>query len=165
MTELDHEKMWTFARDLLARVYNALDGETVLADGLDAVIELLQADRGIVFLVDSDGTMRAIAGRRLKRPLSALEQEEISKTFVRQALDSNDLVRFDALMHQSLTASTMSLGIVGALVAPVGAGASTRPRGVLYVDFRSRSRVVNERHLELFVAFAAVFGLLLEQDS
>jgi transcriptional regulator with GAF, ATPase, and Fis domain len=165
MSELDHEKMWAFARDLLGRVYTALDGDSVLADGLDAVIDLLQADRGIVFLAEPDGTTRAIAGRRLKRPLSALEQEEISKTFVREALASGNVVRFDALMQQSPSASTQSLGIVAALVAPVGAGAASRVRGVLYVDFRNRNRVVDERHLELFVASAAVFGLLLEQDS
>ena len=164
-TELNHEQMWAFARDLLGRVCTALDGDSVLADGLDAVIELLHADRGIVFLADPDGTTRALAGRRLKRPLSALEQEEISKTFVRQALDSGNMVRFDALMLQTPSASTQSLGIVAALVAPLGGGPSSHVRGVLYVDFRNRSRVVDERHLELFVAASAVFGLLLEQNS
>lgn len=164
MIELDHEKMWRFARDLLARVCSALDGDSVLADGLDAVIELLHADRGIVFLADAQGVMRAIAGRRLKRPLSALEQEEISKTFVRETLDSGKVLRFDALMQQSPSASTQSLGIVAALVAPLGGGPSSRVRGVLYVDFRNRNRVVDERHAELFVASAALFGLLLEQD-
>jgi len=161
---LDHEKMWAFARDLLGRVYTALDkGDSVLVDGLDAVIELLHADRGLLFLADPDGTTRALVGRRLKRPMSAVEQEEISKTFVRAAIDSGNVFRFDALMQQSPSASATSLGIVAALAAPVGAG--PQPRGVLYVDFRNRSRVVYERHLELCVAAAAVFGLLLEQDT
>src|SRR5262249_39844119 len=149
----------------LGRVCSALDGDSVLTDGLDAVIELLHADRGILFLADSDGTTRAIAGRRLKRPLSALEQEEISKTFVREALESGKVVRFDALMQQNPSASTQSLGIVAALVAPVVGATTTMHRGVLYVDFRNRARVVEERHVELFVTAAAVFGLLLEQDT
>ena len=163
MTELDHERMWAFARDLLGRVYTALDGDDVLIDGLDAVIELLQADRGLVFLADGDGVMKALVGRRLRRPLAPVEQEEISKTFVRQALDSGAVVRWDALMMQTPTASAASLGIVAALVAPIGP--SQRPRGVLYVDFRNRQRVVDERHVELFVAAAAVFGLLVELDA
>lgn len=155
--------MWAFARDLLGRVYTALDGDDVLIDGLDAVIELLQADRGLVFLADGDGVMKALVGRRLRRPLAPVEQEEISKTFVRQALDSGAVVRWDALMMQTPTASAASLGIVAALVAPIGP--SQRPRGVLYVDFRNRQRVVDERHVELFVAAAAVFGLLVELDA
>jgi transcriptional regulator with GAF, ATPase, and Fis domain len=163
--QLDHETMWTFARDLLGRVCTALDGDSVIADGLDAVIELLHADRGILFLADADGATRALVSRRLKRPLSAIEQEEISKTFVRTALDSGKVVRFDALMQQDPSASTQSLGIVAALVAPVGGGVASRVRGVLYVDFRNRARVVDERHVELFVTAAAVFGLLLEQDT
>lgn len=164
-TELDHEKMWMFARDLLTRVCTALDGDSVLADGLDAVIELLHADRGILFLADADGATRAIAGRRLKRPLSPMEQEEISKTFVRETLESGKVVRFDALLQGSPSASTQSLGIVAALVAPVGIGMSARVRGVLYVDFRNRSRVVDDRHVDLFVTAAAMFALLLEQDA
>ncbi|MFO0740385.1 MAG: sigma 54-interacting transcriptional regulator [Labilithrix sp.] len=163
MSELDHERMWAFARDLLGRVYSALDGDDVLIDGLDAVIELLQADRGLVFLADGDGVMKALVGRRLRRPLAPVEQEEISKTFVRQALDTGAVVRWDALMMQTPTASATSLGIVAALVAPIGP--SQRPRGVLYVDFRNRQRVVDERHVELFVAAAAVFGLLVELDA
>lgn len=162
MNALDHETMWGFARELLGRVCSALDGDTVLADALDAVIDVLHADRGIVFLANEDGSTRAIAGRRLKRPLSSLEEEEISKTFVRAALESGKVIRFDALMEQAPSASTQSLGIVAALVAPLSLGPSAHGRGVLYVDFRNRSRVVDERHLELFVAAASVFALLLE---
>ncbi|OJY21106.1 MAG: hypothetical protein BGO98_14140 [Myxococcales bacterium 68-20] len=165
MSELDHERMWAFARDLLGRVGAALDGDAVLADGLDAVLDVLEADRGIVFVSEPDGTTRALAGRRSRRPLSAMEREEVSKTLVREAMTSGTVVRFDALMHQAPSASAQSLGIVAALVAPLGLGAASRARGALYVDFRNRSRVVDERRVELFVASAAVFALLLEQQT
>ena len=165
MSDLDHTTMWGFVRELLGRVCSALDGDSVLADGLDAVIDVLHADRGIMFLASEGGPTRAIVGRRLKRPLSAIEEEEISKTFVRAALESGKVVRFDALMEHSPSASTQSLGIVAALVAPLTLGPSAHERGVLYVDFRNRSRVVDERHLELFVAAASVFALLLEQTT
>jgi transcriptional regulator with GAF, ATPase, and Fis domain len=164
MSELDHEKMWTYVRDLLARVGSALDGDSSMGDGLDAIIELLHADRGLVFLAHADGTTQAIVGRRQKRPMHDLEREEISKTFVREALETGKVVRFDQLMQQSVSQSAHSLGIVAALAAPLGIGATARVKGVLYLDFRDRRRVVDERHLELFVASAAVFGLMLEQD-
>jgi transcriptional regulator with GAF, ATPase, and Fis domain len=165
MSELNHERMWGFARDLLARVGAALDGDAVLADGLDAVLDVLSADRGILFVLESDGTMRPVAGRRERRPLSAIEQQEISKTLVRDALSTGSVVRFDALMQQAPSASAQSLGIVAALVAPLILGEGSRTRGALYVDFRNRNRVVDERHVELFVSAAAVFALLLEQHT
>ena len=164
-TELDHERMWTYLRDLLGRVTSALGGDTVMADGLDAIIELLKADRGLVFLVGADGTTHATVGRRQKRTMSDLEREEIGKTFVREAIDSGKIIRFDALMQQGLSASAHSLGIVAALAAPLTTSPVSRVKGVLYVDFRDRRRVVDERHLELFATSAAVFGLLLEEEA
>jgi transcriptional regulator with GAF, ATPase, and Fis domain len=165
MSQLDHQRMWAFARDLLGRVGAALDGDSVLADALDAIVDVLDADRGLVFVPSAGGAMRPIAGRRSKRPLSPIEQEEISKTLVRDAMASGDLVRFDALLEQAPSASAQSLGIVAALVAPLTIGASSRARGALYVDFRNRSRVVDEKHVELFGAAAAIFALLLEQHT
>jgi transcriptional regulator with GAF, ATPase, and Fis domain len=162
---LDHERMWTYLRDLLGRVCGVLDGDSVMADALDTIIELLHADRGLVFLADLDGAVQAIVGRRQKRPMSDIEREEIGKTFVRDALDTGKIIRFDALMGQTVSASAHSLGIVAALAAPLSAGPTSRVRGVLYVDFRDRRRVVEERHLELFATSATVFGLLMEQEA
>lgn len=75
MTELDHEKMWNYLRDLLGRVCGALDGDSVLADGLDAIIERCSADRGLVFIADADGALQAIVGRRQKRAMHPNERE------------------------------------------------------------------------------------------
>lgn len=165
MSDLDHTTMWTFVRELLKRVCSALDGDSVLADGLDAVVDVLQADRGILFLAGEEGATRTLVGRRLKRSLSAVEEQEISKSFVRAALESGEVVRFDALMERDPSVSTQSLGIVAALVAPLALGPSAHERGVLYVDFRNRRRVVDEHHFELFVASASIFALLLEQTT
>lgn len=164
MTDLDHEKMWNYLRDLLGRVCGALDGDSVMADGLDAIIELCNADRGLVLLADADGTTQAVIGRRQKRPMAPVEREEIGKTIVREAIESGRYVRFDALMAQSPSASVQSLGIAAALVAPLSIGPSARVRGALYLDFRDRRRVVDDRHVELFLTAASVFGLLLEQE-
>ena len=131
MTDLDHEKMWNYLRDLLGRVCGALDGDSVMADGLDAIIELCNADRGLVLLADADGTTQAVIGRRQKRPMAPVEREEIGKTIVREAIESGRYVRFDALMAQSPSASVQSLGIAAALVAPLSIGPSARVRGAM----------------------------------
>ena len=162
---LDHEKMWNYLRDLLGRVCGALDGDSVMADALDAIIELCNADRGLVLLADADGTTQALVGRRQKRAMHPLEREEISKTFVREVIDTGQYIRFDALLQQqNPSASVASLGIAAALVAPLAIGKGARLRGALYLDYRDRRRVVDDKQVELFFTAASVFGLLLEQE-
>jgi transcriptional regulator with GAF, ATPase, and Fis domain len=163
---LDHEMMWRHLRDLLSRVCNVLegDGDAVMADGLDTIVELLGADRGVVFLVGDDGVLQPVMSRRERRPMDPTEREEISRTIVRRVLDTDHYVRFDPSAEMNLGASAMSLGIVGALAAPLTAPTSS-VRGVIYVDFRDRRCVLDERHVDFFLTSATVFGLALEQHT
>jgi transcriptional regulator with GAF, ATPase, and Fis domain len=163
-TSLDHETMWRHLRDLLTRVCSVLDGDAVLADGLDTIVELLGADRGIVFLVAPDGVLQPVTSRRQRRPMEPLEREEISRTIIRQVLETDHYVKVDPAAEMSLTTSAKMLGIVGALAAPLSTSTSST-RGVLYVDFRDRLRVVDEHHVDFFLTSAALFGLALEQHA
>jgi DNA-binding NtrC family response regulator len=161
---LDHETMWKHLRDLLSRVTTVLDGDAVMADGLDTIVDLLGADRGIVFLAHDDGVIQPVLGRTQRRPADALEREEISRTIVKKALETDHFVRFDPMAEAPLTTSAKSLGIVGALAAPL-ATARASVRGVLYVDFRDRRRLLDEHHVDFFLTAATVFGLALEQHA
>ncbi|MBX3252265.1 MAG: sigma-54-dependent Fis family transcriptional regulator [Myxococcales bacterium] len=155
--------MWRHLRDLLTRLSKVLDGNAVMADGLDTIAELLGADRGVVFLVQEDGVLQPVMGRREGRAADPLEREEISRTIVSQALETDHFVRFDPAAD-TLTRSTKSLGIVGALAAPLSTATSS-VRGVLYVDFRDRRRIIDEHHVDFFLTAATVFGLALEQHA
>jgi DNA-binding NtrC family response regulator len=161
---LDHETMWRHLRDLLRRVGTVLDGEgeAVMADGLDGIVDLLGADRGLVFVVNPDGVLQPITGRRQRRPMDPVEREEISRTIIKQALETDHFVRYDPAADLVLAASARSLGIVGALAAPLTTSAV---KGVLYVDFRDRRRMLDERQVDYFLTSAAVFGLALEQHE
>lgn len=163
---LDHEAMWRSMRRLLDRVYGALDGESLVDDCLDILVELLGADRGLIFQTASDGSSRVIHARAENKTLSPEEWEEVSRTVIRAALDSGRCVVWDPLTAARGSASAALLGIHVALSAPLCAGAGGKaPRGVLYVDFRDPRTFVGSQHSEFFACAATLLGAVLEQHE
>jgi transcriptional regulator with GAF, ATPase, and Fis domain len=164
---LDHETMWRQMCRLLERVHDVLEGDSLLDDCLDIVVELLDADRGLTMLTNPDGTLRVINARGQKKGLAPIEREEISRTIIRQALDSGRCIVWDPLTAAATPSSSFaSLGIIAALAAPLHAGApGTAPRGVLYLDFRDPRKLVGDRHVEFFMSAATVVGAVLEQHE
>jgi transcriptional regulator with GAF, ATPase, and Fis domain len=156
--------MWRHIRQLLDRALSAMEKESAIDECLDIVLDLLGADRGMVFLRLADGGMQAIHARGHKRSLAPEEREEMSRTVVRQALEQDECVVWDPVKAASTSASFAILGIAVALAAPLRTGQAPA-RGVLYVDFRDRTRPVGERHVEFFMTATALFAALLEQHD
>jgi transcriptional regulator with GAF, ATPase, and Fis domain len=162
---LDAPTLWHHLQRLVDRVAAALEGEgdTVVDDCLDIVVELLGADRGLVLLEQEDGTTRVVNARGPRRTLSASEREEVSRTIIRRAVDSDSMIAWSAAEQPLDTASVLTLGIAAALVAPLrGRG---RSRGVLYVDFRSVSTPPGAAHREFFLAAVAIVGGMIDQAA
>jgi transcriptional regulator with GAF, ATPase, and Fis domain len=161
---LNHEVMWRQMCRLLQRVHEALDSDSLLDDCLDIVVELLDADRGLTMVTAPDGTLRVINARGQKKGLLPLEREEVSRTIMRQALDSGRCIVWDPLTAAATSSSSFaSLGIIAALAAPLHAGAARR--GVLYLDFRDPRKLVGDQHVEFFMSAATVIGAVLEQHE
>lgn len=158
----EHETLFAALRQLVERVSRAVDGESVLDDCLDIVLEILGADRGLILVAFPDGTTMPINARRKGAALEASEREEISKTIVREALESAKLVVFQPTIHsiQSVT----SLGIIAALAAPLQLGDDAR-RGVLYLDFRNQRKPIDASHVDFFVSAALLIGAVLQQHA
>src|SRR5579883_1093461 len=152
---VNHEVMWRYMLRLLDRVFGGMDGESIADDCLDVLVDLLGADRGLILQTMSDGGARIVNARGHKKALTAEEREEVSRSIVRRALDARECVVWDPLAAASASASLSSLGIVAALAAPLFAHRDRgAPRGVLYVDFRDRRKLVDARHVEFFSASA-----------
>jgi len=172
---LDPETMWRAMRGLMDRLFGALDGDAVMDDALDILVELLGADRGIILLTESDGTTHVVNGRGHRKSLTAAEREEISKTVIRRALDTGECVVWDPKSAPRASSrpssSVMALGIVVALAAPLtrtGGGSGNGKnaiRGVLYVDVRDQRKFIGERHVEFFMSAAVLLGAVLEQHG
>jgi transcriptional regulator with GAF, ATPase, and Fis domain len=164
---LDPEAMWRTTRHLLDRLFGVIESDDAMDDSLDAVVDVLGADRGLLLLTSSDGGALAINGRGGGRALTTLEREEVSRTVVRTAMETRRCVQWDPLSAAvGKTGSITSLGIVAALAAPLFVtGSRDRLRGVLYVDFRDPRRFVSDRHVEFFASVGLIFGAVLEQHD
>lgn len=151
-------------RSLLDRFSSSIDQATLLDDCLDALVELLSADRGLIVLLGDDADTLAINARGQGRALSPRQREEVSKTVVRRAHESGEAVYWQPGCELEATASIADLGIATALAVPLPRK-DERSRGVIYVDFRDYVREVSPRHLELLEASAVLVGAVLEQSE
>src|SRR5580692_6886709 len=92
-SSLDPEAMWRTTRHLLDRFFGVIDGDDALDDCLDALVDVLGADRGLLLLTSSDGGTLAVNGRGGGRALTNMEREEVSRTVVRQAIETRSCVQ------------------------------------------------------------------------
>jgi transcriptional regulator with GAF, ATPase, and Fis domain len=157
--------MWRYMRQLLDRLFGVFESESVMDDCLDVLVDVLGADRGLILLNNSDGSTLVVNARGQGKSLAVAEREEMSKTVIRQALDSGGCVTWDPLVMAQSPASMAVLGIVAAIAAPLFGPARDQPRGVLYVDFRDRRKFVSERHVEFFMSAAMLVGSMLEHHG
>jgi transcriptional regulator with GAF, ATPase, and Fis domain len=158
----DAATLWRYLRRLVDRVGAALEGDVAIDDCLDVIVELLGADRGLVVLEDDGGAATIIHARGRHKKLAPGEQEEVSRTIVRQALEADGAIVWEAARQSVSSTSVNVLGIHAALVAPLrGRGV---PRGVLYVDFRHPLKRVEPAHHDFFLAAVALVGGMLEQS-
>jgi transcriptional regulator with GAF, ATPase, and Fis domain len=164
---LDAEAMWRATQRLLDGLFGVLESDSVMDDTLDVLVELLGADRGLLLLTSADGGTLVVNARGRGHALTPSEREEMSRTLIRQAIDTGKCVAWDPLAGAgSETASIATLGIVSALASPLyGTGARDRARGVLYVDFRDIRKFVSDRHIEFFASAALLVGAMLEQND
>ena len=158
--------MWEAMRLLLERLNGTLDSATAMDDCLDIVVELLGADRGLIVLTFESGASHTTTARKACRPLSPEQREEISRTIVREALDSSSFVQCLPREMGDLSASMSDFGIVAALAAPLpGRAPGNAARAVLYVDFRDPRKHIGDRHIEFFLAATTLVGATLDQMS
>ncbi len=163
---LTSEVMWRHMRALLDRVHHALDSESVVDDCLDIIVSLLGSDRGLAILTTPQGSLRIVNARGKNKALGPTEREQASNTVISKAIRTGRCIAWDPLSSQPSPSSFHGLGIVAALAAPLYVGTDRdTPRGALYVDFRDRRRVIDERHTEFFVASATVLGAVLDQHE
>ncbi len=161
---VDHVTLWRTMQKLVDRLFGALDGDSAVDEGLDIIVDLLGADRGLILLARADGTSTIVDARSRGKTLTSEEREEISKTIVRDALESNRCIVLDPAASASPSASIALLKILAALAAPLR-GSEGAPSGVLYVDFRDHRRFVEQQHIEFFMLAATLIGAVLDQHA
>jgi len=152
-------------RALVERLFALSGRDTVLDDSIDILMDLLGADRGLVMLAGEGGVLQPVKARGQKRPLTPVEQQEISRTIAREAVGSGHCVVWDRTKNAVSSESVTDLGILAALAAPLqGGSAPGGVRGVLYVDFRDPRKHVEGPHVEFFMSASILIAAMLEHD-
>jgi transcriptional regulator with GAF, ATPase, and Fis domain len=152
-------------RALVERLFALSGRDKVLDDSIDIVMDLLGADRGLVMLAGEGGVLHPVKARGQKRPLTPVEQQEISRTIAREAMGSGTCVVWDRSKSAVSSESVTDLGILAALAAPLQGTAPGGVRGVLYVDFRDARKHVESPHVEFFMSASILIAAMLEHDS
>jgi transcriptional regulator with GAF, ATPase, and Fis domain len=160
--ELDHQTMWRYMRRLLDRLFGVLESESVIDDCLDVLVDVLGADRGLILVLHSDGGTAVVNARGQGKSLAVAEREEMSKTLIREAIETARCTTWDPLSAKGPSSSVVALGILAAIAVPLYGANRAQPRGALYVDFRDTRKFVSDRHVEFFMSAAVLLGSVLE---
>ena len=170
----DLEKLTLFLE--AARKLNTMGVlDEILVTLIDATLKLTRAERGYIFLRDTDGSLKLAAGRNSKgEPL--LDDRTISRSIMEEALTSNSdylvtdtsqmldmkerhsIVAFDL---RTVICMPLRRPLVGAVraeqQAPVG-----EVMGALYVDSRFASRDITSVSQDILRAIATEAAQLIE---
>lgn len=161
---LDEVRMWDGLQELIRRLGGTEPGPDAF---LDALADVLGADRAMLLLTWSDGETVPLHGRREGRALSQQERVELSKTIVLDAEREGRCVTLSAFDGDG-TESAQAFGILAAFAVPLEAGVLQGAEGgakggVLYVDFRDRTRLPSPRIAEFLSAAAGLLSSVVAQ--
>lgn len=161
--------LWEALSALLERVTPLAGRDTLADDFLDALVEVMAADRGLLLLVPARGEPVAVNARGGQRALSPQERAELSRTLIAQVEREGRAAVVSALDGLDASESLQELGVVAAIAAPLearalspGPGGEGFVRGVLYVDFRAREKLVGPAHGQFVELAAKLLSSLLE---
>ncbi|MCC6746572.1 MAG: sigma 54-interacting transcriptional regulator [Deltaproteobacteria bacterium] len=130
---------------------------------VDTVIELTDAERGFLVLVEADGSFAVRVARNIDRRSLEGEELALSRSIAEQAVRRGDpVVTVDAAgdgrFQAALSVSDLRLRSVMAVPLPV----KGRTVGALYVDHRLRRGVFGEAEVELVQDFADQAAIAIE---
>jgi DNA-binding NtrC family response regulator len=121
---------------LRASAREGADRDALLGSCLKTLLTGLDADRAVLFL--GHGRHAAAWGGRARTgDLTLGELEAVSRSLVQRALTTAEALTWDAADGEKSALSAVDLGILVARAVPLGAPTF----GVLYVDFRSPTRL------------------------
>ncbi len=157
---LDDGSLFRATAEMLAKLGGAASSEMAIEDALEAVVDVLGADRGA--LLHSGDVNDVVAHAR--GPAGVLPQaewSEISLSLVERARRDGPQL-WDAF-DDGGPASVMDLGIIAAAAVPVQF-VSGDAVGVLYVDVREPGKCLAEDHLRFLTVISALLAPFVQSD-
>lgn len=153
----DLETIWASTLEILRRLRGGPTSSAAIDHALDAIVEVLGADRGLLLLNDSGGEM-VVNARGPAGALAPAEREEIGRTLIRRARQSGRPVHWDPIAEAG--GSLGELGVLAAVAVPVQAPGEP-VLGVLYVDVREPGKSLGEGHERFLEVAGAILAPVL----
>lgn len=144
-------------------VNSSLDRDQVLNQVMDQIIQLTQAERGFLMLINSKGELEFRIARNVDRETIEGSSFNISRTIVQRVADQGEpVVTTNAQEDPRFRTqeSVVSYNLRSILCVPLRV--KDKVTGVIYADNRIRSGLFRERHRDLLTAFANQAAIAIE---
>lgn len=142
---------------------SSLDLQTVLDQVMDAIIQLTDAERGFLMLLDDDGNLSVNIARNFDQETLENGEFSVSRTITRQVVNTGQpVVTTNAQTDPRYAgqASIVTHALRSIMATPLRARGNII--GVVYVDNRIRSGIFSEKNLEILDAFAAQAAVAID---
>ncbi|MBN1562457.1 MAG: GAF domain-containing protein [Anaerolineae bacterium] len=142
---------------------SSLDLQTVLDQVMDAIIQLTEAERGFLMLLNDDGKLQVRVARNFDQETLESSEFSVSRTITRQVVNSGEpVVTTNAQTDPRYAgqASIIAHALRSIMASPLRARGNII--GVVYVDNRIRTGIFSEKNLEVLEAFAAQAAVAIE---
>jgi Nif-specific regulatory protein len=157
----EEERRLTALYEIIHALNSETDPEAVLSSILDSAIQVLQAERGMILLRDSEGEEFTVRLARNLEKETVADLEAFSHGIVGQAGKGESVLAIDA-GHDSRFDAFASIGLYGIrslLCVPLRS--RSKMIGTVYLDSRREGRLFTEADLKFLEAFANHAALAL----
>jgi GAF domain-containing protein len=142
---------------------SSLDLEIVLNQVMDAIIQLTEAERGFLMLLDDDGKLQVRIARDFDQETLESGEFSVSGTITRQVVNTGEpVVTTNAQTDPRYAgqASIVTHALRSIMASPLRARGNII--GVVYVDNRIKTGIFSEKDLEVLDAFAAQAAVAID---
>lgn len=158
-----HQKRLGALYEVSRAIGSSLDLQTVLDQVMDAIIEITEAERGFLMLLDDDGRLEVRVARNFDQETLDSGEFAVSRTITRQVVNSGEpVVTTNAQTDPRYAgqASIVAHALRSIMASPLRARGNII--GVVYVDNRIRTGIFSEQDLEVLDAFAAQAAVAID---
>jgi signal transduction histidine kinase len=158
-----HQKRLGVLYEVSQVIGSSLDLETVLNQVMDAIIQLTEAERGFLMLLDDDGKLQVRIARNFDQETLEGGESSVSRTITRQVVNTGEpVVSTNAQTDPRYAgqASIVTHALRSIMASPLRARGNII--GVVYVDNRIKSGIFSEKDLEVLDAFAAQAAVAID---
>lgn len=165
--DLTKESKYFYTVYQIARALNSANSLSELLNlSMELIFEVINAERGVIMLVEPDGELRTKSAKIRGKPITEDMEVPVSKTIARRAVgEKAGIITSDAKYDPRFSAgsSIIAYNIRSALCVPIWD--QDEIRGVIYLDNLIQSYAFNEDDLRLLTAIANQVAIAIRQEE